>query len=85
MVIRSILADIRRDAMTGIINAGLLNGWRFAELKEQLLEGVMPHVVEQIAQSLERQAPGTREDGKLDGDSAADVFREEAEIENTSV
>jgi hypothetical protein len=86
LIVRDVIAnkEVWKTIGQGIGNAMLHEGFRLGVLKAQLLEGAMPYISEQIASNLERAAPHTREDGKLDGNKASDVWREEVEIVDSS-
>lgn len=85
LIVRSVLKQIMQTTGMDIGNALIENGFRLSILKNQLLNANLPDAVERIAIRLEEQAPGTREEGgKLDGNSAADMFREEALVVDTS-
>lgn len=59
-------------------------GFRLSVLKQSIFNALDYDAKEQVAKELEAAAPNTREDGKLDGNSAAEVFLEEAYVLDTS-
>jgi hypothetical protein len=79
--VRPILADIKafavRDVLAALAGDG---GFRVVNVKSQLMQNTMHRIVEMISESLATVAPGTRPDGKLDGNTAAEVFEEGAEV-----
>jgi hypothetical protein len=76
--VRGTLGPIMRMVAEGFAQAAK-GGLRPNVFQTYLVNEIMPQAIEMIAESLDAVAPGTREDGRLDGNSAADVFREEAE------
>ena len=46
----------------------------------ETMNAVMAYAVAAMSDRMETEAPGTREGGRLEGRSAGDVFREEAQI-----
>lgn len=83
--VRQTLPDIRSFAKADLIAALMgAGGFRTANVKAQLLGNTMHRIVEMLSASLASAAPGTREDGKLDGNTAAEVFEEEAEVVDSS-
>lgn len=56
--------------------------WDFTDVRESLLEDTMPAVKANIVSSIAQTLPGSRSDGKLHGDIAADVFDRESQIAN---
>lgn len=84
LFVRQAIPQIMRQFGADV--AAALKGGAYTEnvLKRVLMEQTMPYALALIVSNLETAAPGTREDGRLLGNSAAETFEEEAEIVDAS-
>jgi hypothetical protein len=80
LIYRSERQDILNNALDAIADYFRLYGVRRSTLNACLKEDIMPYAKAAMVQRIAEVAPGTREDGKLHGESAADAWEEEAEI-----
>lgn len=81
LIYRGVRDDILLAAARGIGRGFIQEGVRLATLRTVLRDDVMPYAIEKMGEALDLAAPGVREDGRLDGNTAGEVWREEAEIE----
>lgn len=77
------LPDNLKLAAIKIIAAMDRSQWNVATVRDSLLGEVMPRVKENIVQMISITLTGTREDGKLLGQTAADDFDQRANIRNS--
>jgi hypothetical protein len=76
--VRTTLPAIRQFAKQDLIMALKgAGGMRAGNLKLQLLNNTMPRAIEMIGETLATVAPGTRDDGKLQGNTAAEEWLDE--------
>jgi hypothetical protein len=76
-VMNEIWTKARKDFLS--VHDGTL-----AEIEDTLMNETMPFAVEQVVASLASEASGVRADGRLDGQSASEVFADNITIENRS-
>jgi len=72
--ITDIEPTINRTVADRVAHSLTTSGFSFEALRSALLTDIMPNIKSQIVQSMAEKLPGTREDGKLAGQRAADVF-----------
>lgn len=82
LIVRSVLKDIR--TLAGAFLAEHLSGADTEQIRLLLLQEVMPQAKTMIVESIAERVTGTREDGKLHGQTAADAFAAGTTIEDTS-
>lgn len=84
-IVRQVLSQIRNGAAQDLEASMLSGGFRPEIVKQRLLDKTMVEALKAIVRSMAVELPGTRPDGgKLEGQSAADVFESGAQIVDTS-
>jgi hypothetical protein len=78
--IRKVLPTVREQAALAVMSAMMRGGFRSNVVKSALTDDAMPVAVNIISASLELEAPGIREDGKLGGQSASEFFAANVKI-----
>lgn len=56
--------------------------WSADAVRESLLRKTLPDAIDRITLEMEKELPGVREDGKLKGATASQMFREKAFVRN---
>lgn len=84
-MIRSILTNIRAFSGKTLLRSLLDRNYNMDAVKQDLMGGVLPNVLDQIAQSFNENLNNyDRLDGRLEGEAAGDAFRRQATIDDTS-
>ena len=85
-MVRSVLPAIHRFAGESLLRSLIVRDYNMDQVREDLISGIMPHVLDQLADSFNQNLDNyDRQDGRLSGEGAGDVLRREAEIVRASV
>lgn len=79
-MVSAILTDIEETVQSDFALAAVESGFDGEEIRQTIVYSTMEKVKSMIAESFAQRLPGTREDGRLLGQSAAEVFESDAEI-----
>lgn len=83
-MITLVLDDIRQMAATEIVQAMVSSRYSKDAVRERLVQVVLQQAKQIIVESIEAHLEGQREDGKLHGRSAGEVFNDYAVVKDTS-
>lgn len=79
-MVSSVIEDIHQKVQEDFAATVASSGFDGEEIRYTFLTGTMEDVKQIIADSFAERLPGTREDGRLLGESASEVFISDAEI-----
>jgi len=84
-IVRQVLGEIRQGAARDFESSMLAGGFNPEIVRQRLIDKTLVEALKAIVRSMAAELPGTRADGgKLEGQSAADVFQNGAQIVDTS-